>query len=217
MKKTLCFAAFSAGAMVAGTGIASAQEAPQPSDQPATHPHTVAVGESLSKISQAELGTSDRWVEIFAVNREALPNPDVIEVGQVLAIPSGPVAVPSDLLASVTAAPAPTTRRQAATSTRQGATRTRTSAVRTNSGAVRTNSGGGAGGGLAAIRACESSGNYGAVSANGRYRGAYQFDQQTWQSVGGSGDPASASPSEQDARASRLRSQRGSNPWPNCG
>jgi resuscitation-promoting factor RpfB len=210
MKKTLCFAAFSAGAMVAGTGIASAQEAPPPSDQPATHSHTVAVGESLSKISQAELGTSDRWVEIFAVNREAVPNPDVIEVGQVLTIPSAPVAVPSDLLASVAPAPAPTTRRQAATSTRQGTTRTRTSAVRTNSG-------GGAGGSLAAIRACESSGNYGAVSANGRYRGAYQFDQQTWQSVGGSGDPASASASEQDARASRLRSQRGSNPWPNCG
>ena len=213
MKKTLCFAAFSAGAMIAGTGIASAQEAPPPPDQPATRPHTVAAGESLSKISQAELGTSDRWVEIFAVNRDSLANPDLIEVGQVLAIPSAPVAVPSDLLASVTPAPAPTTRRQPATSTRQGATpiRTRTRAVRSTSG------GGGAGGSLAAIRACESSGNYGAVSGNGRYRGAYQFDRQTWQSVGGSGDPAAASPGEQDARASRLQSQRGSNPWPNCG
>lgn len=210
MKKTLCFAAFSAGAMIAGTGIASAQEAPPPSDQPATRPHTVAAGESLSKISQAELGTSDRWVEIFAVNRNTLADPDMIEVGQVLAIPAAPVAVPADLLASVTPAPAPTTRRQAATaSTRRGATRTGTHAVHSGSG--------GAGGSLAAIRACESSGDYGAVSANGRYRGAYQFDQQTWQSVGGSGDPAAASPAEQDARAARLRSERGSNPWPNCG
>jgi len=210
MKKTLCFAAFSAGAMIAGTGIASAQEAPPPSDQPATRPHTVAAGESLSKISQAELGTSDRWVEIFAVNRNTLADPDMIEVGQVLAIPTAPVAVPADLLASVTPAPAPRTRRQAATaSTGHGATRSGTHAVHSGSG--------GTGDSLAAIRACESSDNYGAVSANGRYRGAYQFDQQTWQSVGGSGDPAAASPAEQDARAARLWSQRGSNPWPNCG
>ncbi|MEL7208753.1 MAG: transglycosylase family protein [Actinomycetota bacterium] len=45
---------------------------------------------------------------------------------------------------------------------------------------------GGAGGSLASIRACESGGNYGAVSPNGQYRGAYQFDYQTWASVGGS-------------------------------
>ena len=208
MKKTFCFAAFSAGTMLAGTGIASAQEAPAsaPPEQAATRPHTVAAGESLSKISQAELGTSERWLEIFAVNRDTLANPDVIEVGQVLAIPAAPVAVPGDLLASV--APAPATRRQAATSTRRSSTR---------SGAVRSTSGGGAGGNLASIRACESSGNYGAVSANGRYRGAYQFDQRTWQSGGGAGDPAAASPAEQDSRAARLQSQRGSNPWPNCG
>ncbi len=80
---------------------------------------------------------------------------------------------------------------------------------------VRSNGGGG--GNLAAIRRCESGGNYGAVSSNGRYRGAYQFDRQTWQSVGGRGDPAAASPAEQDARAGQLRSQRRANPWPNCG
>ena len=55
------------------------------------------------------------------------------------------------------------------------------------------------------------------VSPGGTYGGAYQFDRQTWQSVGGSGNPAAASPAEQDARASQLLSQRGSNPWPNCG
>ena len=213
MKKTLCFAAVSAGAMLAGTGMAAAQEASAPPEQPATRPHTVAPGESLSKISQAELGTSERWEEIFAVNRATLANPDVIEVGQILAIPSAPVAVSADVLASVTPAPAPapTVRHQAATSNRRSATRS------TGTRAVRSRSGGGAGGSLAAIRACESSGNYGAVSANGRYRGAYQFDQQTWQSVGGSGDPAAASPAEQDSRAARLQSQRGSNPWPSCG
>ncbi len=70
---------------------------------------------------------------------------------------------------------------------------------------------------LAAIRACESGGDYGAVSSSGTYRGAYQFDYATWQSVGGSGDPAAASPAEQDMRAQMLYDQAGSSPWPVCG
>lgn len=65
------------------------------------------------------------------------------------------------------------------------------------------------------LRQCESSGNYRAQS--GPHGGAYQFDQQTWESVGGSGSPAAASPAEQDKRAQILYSQRGSAPWPNCG
>ena len=76
--------------------------------------------------------------------------------------------------------------------------------------------GGGAGGNLAAIRACESGGNYATNTGNGYY-GAYQFDQQTWNSVGGSGNPANASPAEQDSRAQALISSRGSSPWPSCG
>lgn len=70
---------------------------------------------------------------------------------------------------------------------------------------------------MACIRECESHGDYGAVSSGGTYRGAYQFDQTTWESVGGTGDPAAAPPEEQDARAAALYSQQGSSPWPNCG
>lgn len=69
---------------------------------------------------------------------------------------------------------------------------------------------------LAAIRACESGGSYSTNTGNGFY-GAYQFDMQTWQSVGGTGNPAAASPAEQDKRAAILYSQRGSSPWPVCG
>ncbi len=208
MKKTLRFAAFSAGAMLAGTGVASALPAPlAPSlpPPPAHPPHTVGTGESLSKISEAELGTSNRWVEIFALNRNTIANPNVVEVGQVLDIPSGPVAVPADLLAAFTppSAPAPGPSNQSMTIASAGGS------------PPQAVSGGGAGGNLAAIRACESGGDYGSV--DGPYRGAYQFDSQTWQSVGGSGDPAAASPAEQDARAIQLQAQRGSNPWPNCG
>lgn len=69
----------------------------------------------------------------------------------------------------------------------------------------------------AALRHCESSGNYRAVSPSGLYRGAYQFDLETWATVGGSGDPINASPAEQDHRAQFLWSQRGASPWPICG
>lgn len=79
---------------------------------------------------------------------------------------------------------------------------------------VRSSSGGGDL--LSRIRACESGGNYGAVSGSGKYRGAYQFDYRTWASVGGSGDPAAASAAEQDARAAALMAKRGGSPWPVC-
>ncbi len=69
---------------------------------------------------------------------------------------------------------------------------------------------------LEAIRRMESGGRYDAVSASGKYRGAYQFDRSTWASVGGTGDPAAASPAEQDARAAELMRRRGTQPWSVC-
>ncbi|MFA7744550.1 LysM peptidoglycan-binding domain-containing protein [Salinicoccus roseus] len=68
-----------------------------------------------------------------------------------------------------------------------------------------------------ALAQCESSGNASVVSSNGLYHGLYQFDVQTWRSVGGSGLPSQASPAEQTKRAQILFDQRGSQPWPVCG
>jgi Transglycosylase-like domain len=70
---------------------------------------------------------------------------------------------------------------------------------------------------LEAIASCESGGNPAAVSSDGTYRGLYQFDSGTWESVGGSGDPAAASAAEQTYRAALLYSRSGSSPWPVCG
>ena len=70
---------------------------------------------------------------------------------------------------------------------------------------------------LETIGACESGGDPTAVSSDGGYRGKYQFDFGTWESVGGSGDPAAAPEREQDYRAALLYSQSGSSPWPVCG
>lgn len=67
-----------------------------------------------------------------------------------------------------------------------------------------------------ALAQCESSGNPRAVSM-GRYFGLYQFDLQTWAAVGGTGNPADASPAEQTMRAQRLYDDRSAAPWPVCG
>ena len=76
----------------------------------------------------------------------------------------------------------------------------------------------------AALRQCEAGGNYSITNPSGKYRGAYQFDRPTWDSVAGRHapalvgvDPAAASPANQDAMAFALYSERGSNPWPQCG
>ncbi len=70
---------------------------------------------------------------------------------------------------------------------------------------------------LERIAQCESGGNPRAVSASGQYRGKYQFDLGTWQSLGGSGDPAAAPEAEQDRIAALLYSRSGPAPWPVCG
>ena len=77
---------------------------------------------------------------------------------------------------------------------------------------------------LARLRECESTDDYEAVSRSGLYRGAYQFDQATWDTVAArhfpwlvGDDPVDVAPWWQDAMARALWSERGGQPWPNCG
>jgi hypothetical protein len=69
---------------------------------------------------------------------------------------------------------------------------------------------------LEAIAACESGGNPATDTGNGFY-GKYQFTLETWQALGGTGNPAHASEREQDQRAATLYERSGSSPWPVCG
>jgi hypothetical protein len=69
---------------------------------------------------------------------------------------------------------------------------------------------------LQAIAACESGGNPSTNTGNGFY-GKYQFSASTWASVGGSGNPATASEAEQDKRAEMLYARTGASSWPVCG
>jgi len=75
-----------------------------------------------------------------------------------------------------------------------------------------------------ALRQCESNGNYAITSPSGKYRGAYQFDRSTWNSVAEryapnlvGVDPVAASPADQDGMAFALYTERGASPWPHCG
>lgn len=56
---------------------------------------------------------------------------------------------------------------------------------------------------------CESGGRPGAVDASGTYGGLYQFDAQTWRSLGGAGRPQDAPAAEQTFRAKKLYVRRG--------
>ena len=68
---------------------------------------------------------------------------------------------------------------------------------------------------FAALRSCESSGNYEDNTGNGYY-GAYQFSLSTWDGLGESGLPSQAPPDVQDAAAYTLYRQSGWAPWPAC-
>jgi len=68
---------------------------------------------------------------------------------------------------------------------------------------------------LAALRDCESGGNYRANTGNG-YSGAYQFSASTWQTLGYRGRASDAAPELQDEAALRLASTTGWSQWPAC-
>lgn len=57
-------------------------------DNSVYHRHTVASGESLSKIAKHYYGDVMKYKEIFSANTGILKNPDVIHPDQVLVIPN---------------------------------------------------------------------------------------------------------------------------------
>ena len=68
----------------------------------------------------------------------------------------------------------------------------------------------------AALARCESGGNPAARSANGRYTGAFQFSDATWQSLGYEGRAADHAYAVQLEAAKRLQARSGWGQWPRC-
>jgi LysM repeat protein len=192
--------AVSATLMLAGSASADSKEAARP-ETAAPKIHEVQAGESLSLI--AEEHGLETWRPLWDANAE-LSHPDVIDIGQKLVVPEGPVPErPLPEAVTVVAAPA------AVPAPVRNQVRAAVKPVPAPAAV-----GGGIDATLARIRAKESGGNYATNTGNGYY-GAYQFDQRTWRGVGGSGLPSQASPAEQDMRARMLYERRGCSPWPN--
>ncbi len=173
---------------VAATATASA----------ATGDYTVKKGDTLSEIAQ-QYHTS--WQRLARINQ--LRDPDLILVGQQLEL-SGPATSGTHVrkaersYGGASAAP-----RHRSRDTNSGGTVARSGSASMSSAWRK-------------VAQCESGGNPRAVNPAGYY-GLFQFDLRTWRSVGGSGNPADASASEQYRRAKALYAQRGAAPWPVCG
>jgi hypothetical protein len=62
-------------------------EPPTSRPAPRTRTHRVVDGDTLSRLALRYLGDADRFGEIFAANRDVLPEPDVLPIGVELKIP----------------------------------------------------------------------------------------------------------------------------------
>ncbi|TCO30373.1 LysM domain-containing protein [Kribbella steppae] len=159
--------------------------------------YTVKPGDTLSEIAQAN---GADWHELAELNN--LKDPDLILIGQTLS------------LDGVKKATAP--RKATAKKVETRKVRKTERKVRTNRSDDRPATSVNMSAAWRKVAQCESGGNPRAVNPAGYY-GLFQFDLQTWRSVGGSGNPAKASAAEQLMRAKKLYSQRGAQPWPVCG
>jgi Transglycosylase-like domain/LysM domain len=167
---------------------------------PASRPHVVQPGDTLSKLAP------NNWAAVAAGN--GIPNPDLIFVGQVIDLDlTGTVSSPAPSSSSSSSdyvepesapaeyeAPAPAPEPAPAPAP------------------APASSGSGVWDQLAQ---CESGGNWSINTGNGYY-GGLQFSQSSWEAAGGSGSPANASREEQIRVAENLQSMQGWGAWPSC-
>ena len=188
--RTISIAGLGAGITAAGAASAFATD------------YTVKSGDTLSEIAQAN---GADWHELARINH--LKDPNLILIGQTLTLDGVKTTADRDQSPRV-AKKAETRKADAKKSERK--TRSSRSENRPSSSKASLS------GAWAKVANCESSGNPRAVNGGGYY-GLFQFDLQTWRSVGGSGNPINASAAEQLMRAKKLYAQRGASPWPVCG
>ncbi|MFI7066434.1 transglycosylase family protein [Kribbella sp. NPDC050124] len=187
--RTISIAGLGAGITAAGAGAAFATD------------YKVKAGDTLSEIAQAN---GADWRELAEINN--LKDPDLILIGQTLTL---------DGVKKATAPRKATAKKTETKKVRKTERKTERKA-RTSRSEDRSSSNVSMSAAWRKVAQCESGGNPRAVNPAGYY-GLFQFDLQTWRSVGGSGNPAKASAAEQLMRAKKLYAQRGAQPWPVCG
>jgi hypothetical protein len=169
--------------------------------------YTVKAGDTLSSIARHEYGSARAWPALWWVNRHKVHNPQMIRVGQRLALSSWHPHKAWLDRAALAATPAPAPAPASAAAPAAGSTGTWSAPA--PSGGVN----------WSAIAACESGGNWGTNTGNGFY-GGLQFTEGTWLANGGGQYAPSAnlaSPAEQIAVAERVLASQGIGAWPVCG
>jgi LysM repeat protein len=197
--RTLSIAGLGAGITAAGAGAAFATD------------YNVKAGDTLSEIAQAN---GADWHELARINH--LKDPNLILIGQTLTLDGAKKAAPARDVTKKAETRKSDTKKS---DTKKSSTKKADRDVRSTRSADRPKASSGKAtlsGAWAKVANCESSGNPRAVNGAGYY-GLFQFDLQTWRSVGGSGNPTQASAAEQLMRAKKLYAQRGASPWPVCG
>lgn len=193
--RTLSVAGLGVGITAAGAGAAFAAD------------YTVKPGDTLSEIAEAN---GADWHQLAKLNN--LADPDLILIGQTLKLDGAPKATVTERRSKAKPSTERSERKKPTKSERKTRS-TRSESTRKSSGSTTVS--------MSAawrkVAQCESGGNPRAVNPTGKYHGLFQFDRQTWRSVGGSGLASQASAGEQLMRAKKLYAQRGASPWPSCG
>ena len=194
--RTISIAGLGAGITAAGAASAFATD------------YTVKSGDTLSEIAQAN---GADWHELARINN--LKDPNLILIGQSLTLDGVKKAATEPRVAKKSETQKSETRKS---DTKKSESKRDARSSRSEDRPKASSGKANLSGAWAKVANCESSGNPRAVNGAGYY-GLFQFDLQTWRSVGGSGNPAKASAGEQLMRAKKLYAQRGASPWPVCG
>jgi len=155
------------------------------------------------------------WPVLWAANRHAVPNPDLLPTGITLVVPPCSHPTQRQVDAALAAIPPPPPPpppapavQPASTPPMSGAAPVAPAPAGAVSGSVTPSSGY-----EACVIAAESGGNPGAVNASSGAGGLYQFLPSTWQALGYPGLPQDASPATQQQAFDQLYAQQGSSPW----
>ena len=164
--------------------------------------YTVESGDTLTDIAADTESVAD-WRELAELNDDIIDDPDVIQIGMELALHGDaegtePEAPSSDEAADDSAAEPESTEAEQ-TSSGDPAAAAQNVSLET----------------WEAVAQCESSGDWSINTGNGFY-GGLQFTQQSWEWVGGTGQPHHASKAEQIERAEILLERQGWDAWPSC-
>ncbi len=198
---------------IAGAGAAKTLMAVTVSLHPGAAHHasqhaTVKAGDTLSSISQRELGKAGDWPALWWANRHTVHNPSLIQAGQKLVVPDSAEVKPwlmraaLDAIPALAPAPAPAAAPAPVAAAAPAAAPASSASYSAASGSFQS-----------CVIQAESGGDASAVNGSSGAGGLYGFLPSTWQALGYSGLPENASVAEQNAAFAKEYAQSGTSAW----